>query len=407
MTSFLRLSRGNQSAIADLTINEGRKKMKKHLKKTLCLLLACVIAMLLLTSCDSGKAGPSESDGKTLESDKGKRPVIGLSMSTQTQARQLKDVEYLKKSLDELGYDVTVQYAEMDATKQVAQIETFISEGVDGIIISAWDAESLSTVVDNAAKNNIPVLAYDMLISNTEHISYYVTDNLYDCGKLQGNYIVKALGLEDGQKGPFTLELFSGDPADSNAPHFYNGAYDVLKPYIEEGVLKVLSGQTNISENATLNWDGLKAQERMDTILSTFYNSDDVIIDAVMCNNDALALGVLASLKNAGYTKDSAIKPLPVITGMDCDIANIKAIKAGEISMTVFKDNRLIAAKAAEVMVDIINGRTPTAGDAVEAVFNNGVRDVQAFLIPPIAIDVNNYQEILFDSGYYSEDMLD
>ena len=67
-----------------------------------------------------------------------------------------------------------------------------------------------------------------------------------------------------------------------------------------------------------------------------------------MCNNDAIALGVLASLKNVGY--GIAEKPFPVITGMDCDIANIKAIKSGEISMTVFKDNRIIAEKAAEVM---------------------------------------------------------
>ena len=63
-----------------------------------------------------------------------------------------------------------------------------------------------------------------------------------------------------------------------------------------------------------------------------------------MCNNDAIALGVLASLKNVGY--GTAEKPFPVITGMDCDIANIKAIKSGEISMTVFKDNRIIAKKA-------------------------------------------------------------
>lgn len=130
----------------------------------------------------------------------------------------------------------------------------------------------------------------------------------------------------------------------------------------------------------------------------------DTRIDAVMCNNDAIALGVLASLKNVGY--GTAEKPFPVITGMDCDIANIKAIKSGEISMTVFKDNRIIAKKAAEVMDCVLHDKTPQAGDAFETTFNNGVCDVTAFLIAPEVIDKDNYQAALFDSGYYSEDQL-
>lgn len=182
-----------------------------------------------------------------------------------------------------------------------------------------------------------------------------------------------------------------------------NGAYDALSPYIESGKLNVLSGQIERDVTATADWDGLKAQERMDTILSTYYKGD-TRIDAVMCNNDAIALGVLASLKNVGY--GTAEKPFPVITGMDCDIANIKAIKSGEISMTVFKDNRIIAKKAAEVMDCVLHDKTPQAGDAFETTFNNGVCDVTAFLIAPEVIDKDNYQAALFDSGYYSEDQL-
>lgn len=281
-------------------------------------------------------------------------------------------------------------------------IENMINNGVAGIIISAWDAESLSSAVDTAAANNIKVVCYDMLVSNTKNVSYYVTDNLYDCGRLQGEYIVKALDLDNTAES-FNLELFSGDPADSNAPYFFNGAYDALSPYIESGKLNVLSGQIERDVTATADWDGLKAQERMDTILSTYYKGD-TRIDAVMCNNDAIALGVLASLKNVGY--GTAEKPFPVITGMDCDIANIKAIKSGEISMTVFKDNRIIAKKAAEVMDCVLHDKTPQAGDAFETTFNNGVCDVTAFLIAPEVIDKDNYQAALFDSGYYSEDQL-
>lgn len=370
--------------------------------KRRCLAIIMVVCMLVgvFTAC-----GSKTENGSGGEADKpsGDRPIVGLSMATQTQARQLKDVEFLTASLDKLGYDVMVQFAEQDPQAQNSQIENMITSGCVGIIISAWDAESLATSVDKAADAGIPVLSYDMLISNTENINYYVTDNLYDCGQLQGNYILDALGIKDGAKGPFNLELFAGDPADSNAPYFFNGAYDALKPYIEDGTLVVQSGQKEYSVVATANWDGLTAQARMDTILSANYTNKRV--DAVLCNNDAICLGVLSSLKNAGYGTED--QPYPVLTGMDCDIANIKAIIAGEVSMTVFKDNRLIAAKAAEVIDCLIKGETPTAGDTQETTFNNGAHDVTAFLIAPEAIDKDNYQKILFDSGYYTEDMLD
>lgn len=363
--------------------------------------IVCIIAMAAMFLAGCGKDA-SETEKKE-EGGKDKRPVIGISMSTQTQARQLKDVEYLTKELDALGYDVMVQYAEMKPVDQSAQIDNMVASGCKGIIISAWDASALSTCVDNAAAMDIPVLCYDMLISNTENVDYYVTDNLYDCGKIQGEYVVSALGLDKGEKGPFNIEIFSGDPADSNAPYFYDGAYDAIKKYLDDGSLVVQSGQVEREVTATEGWKGLKAQERMDTILSANYG--DKHVDAVLCNNDALAVGVLASLKNAGYGTET--NPYPVITGMDCDIANIKAIRADEISMTVFKDNRLIAAKAAEVMDCMIKGETPEAGDVYETTFNNGVKDVTAFLIAPEVIDKNNYQEVLFDSGYYTEDMLD
>ena len=253
--------------------------------------------------------------------------------------------------------------------------------------------------VRESEKKNIAIIHQHLALFPALSIA---ENNLYDCGRLQGEYIVKALDLDNTTES-FNLELFSGDPADSNAPYFFNGAYDALSPYIESGKLNVLSGQIERDVTATADWDGLKAQERMDTILSTYYKGD-TRIDAVMCNNDAIALGVLASLKNVGY--GTAEKPFPVITGMDCDIANIKAIKSGEISMTVFKDNRIIAKKAAEVMDCVLHDKTPQAGDAFETTFNNGVCDVTAFLIAPEVIDKDNYQAALFDSGYYSEDQL-
>lgn len=105
------------------------------MKKLLSLFLALLILICTFSAC-AGNAAKPETPSSAASSDS-TRPVVGISMSTQTQARQLKDVEYLTASLDALGYDVLVQYADMDPTKQVSQIENMINNGVAGIIISA------------------------------------------------------------------------------------------------------------------------------------------------------------------------------------------------------------------------------------------------------------------------------
>ena len=88
-------------------------------KKLLALLCAGTMLAALLAGCGNKEGSGGDGD----------RPVIGISMSTQTQARQLKDVEYLTKELDALGYDVTVQYAEMTRVGLASQIDNLVASG--------------------------------------------------------------------------------------------------------------------------------------------------------------------------------------------------------------------------------------------------------------------------------------
>ena len=96
--------------------------------------------------------------------------------------------------------------------------------------------------------------------------------------------------------------------------------------------------------------------------------------------------------------------PLPITTGQDCDIASIKSILAGEQTMTVFKDISVLAKNAADVIDSLVKGEEPKLENYTT--FNNGVKDVKATLVIPKALDKDNCDELLFDSGYYSKDML-
>ena len=328
-----------------------------------------------------------------------KQKTIGVSLSSKELARSLKDEEYLTADLTEMGYKVDVQFGQGDANIQASQVENMITNGVDGLIISPWDASSMTQVVELAHENGIPVISYDALILNSEYIDYYSADNLIEIGAVQGRYIIEKLGVDQGQ-GPFNLEIVAGDPADSNATYFYNGAMEVLQPYIDNGSLVVQSGQIDFAVTGTPGWDGTKAQSRMDAILSTYYT--DKRIDAVLCSNDGVALGVISALKSVGY--GSSDLPLPITTGQDCGIASIKSILAGEQTMTVFKDIRVLAKNAAYMIDCLVKGEDPVIEDGTT--YNNNAKDVQAMVVEPVALDATNYQELLFDSGYYSEDIL-
>ena len=230
----------------------------------------------------------------------------------------------------------------------------------------------------------------------SDAVSYYATFDNYMVGTVQGNYIVEALDLENAD-GPFNLEITAGDPGDNNAGYFYQGAMDVLNPYIESGKLVVPSGQTAFEEVATPTWATETAQTRAENILSSNY-ADGKNVDVWLCSNDSTALGVTNALA-ANYSGE-----YPIITGQDCDIENTKNMIAGKQSMSVFKDTRTLASQVVKMVGQIINGEEVDVNDT--ETYNNNVIVVPSFLCEPVFADANNYEELLVASGYYTADQL-
>ena len=369
------------------------------MKKLVALLLALVL-VVGLCACAKKAETTTPTDGSEQTSESAataqSKGTIGITLPTQELARCLKDQEYLTQYLNERGYDVDVQFAKGDAATQVAQMENMITNGVVGIICSPWDGSALTSAVEAAHNAGIPVIAYDALILNTAYIEYYAADDLRGIGALQAQYIVDTLKLDSSDEA-HTLELFAGDYADANAPLFFEGAMNVLTPYIESGKLVVKSGQTEFNVVATAEWDGAKAQSRMDAILSTYYLDEP--IEAVLCQNDDLAAGVISACKSAGYGTEAM--PLPITTGQDCTISAVKSILAGEQSMTVFKDIKQLAYNGAYFIDCLVQGQTPEIENPV--VYNNGSVDVKASAVEPLALTADKVQELVIDSDYYTK----
>lgn len=318
---------------------------------------------------------------------------VGVSMPTKDLQRWNQDGANMQAELEAAGYEVDLQYASNDVQTQVSQIENMISSGADVLVIAAIEGSSLGEALDMAKAANIPVIAYDRLLMNSDAVSYYATFDNYMVGTKQGEYIVDALDL-DNADGPFNMEITAGDPGDNNAGYFYNGAMDVLNPYIEAGKLVVVSGQVSFDEAATPTWATETAQSRAENILSSNY-ADGTQIDVWLCSNDSTALGVenaLAANYNGEY---------PIITGQDCDIENVKNMLAGKQSMSIFKDTRTLASQVVKMVGQILNGETVDVNDT--ETYDNGTGIVPSYLCEPVFADVNNYKELLIDSGYYTE----
>ena len=322
--------------------------------------------------------------------------LIGVAMPTQDLQRWNQDGENMKAQLEEKGYTVDLQFAGNDVATQVSQVENMIANGDQLLVIASIEGDSLGTVLATAKEANIPVIAYDRLIMNTDAISYYATFDNYLVGKTQGQYIVDALDL-DNAEGPFNIEMVTGDPGDNNVNFFFGGAMDVLQPYIDEGKLVVPSGQMTKDEVATTNWATDLAQSRFENILSSNY-ADGTTLHAVLASNDSTALGVINALA-ANYTGE-----YPIITGQDCDIANVPHIVDGTQAMSVFKDTRTLADKVVEMVDAIMKGEEAPVNDT--ETYDNGTGVIPSFLCEPIAVTKDNYEEILIDSGYYTEDQI-
>jgi putative multiple sugar transport system substrate-binding protein len=318
---------------------------------------------------------------------------VGVSMPTKDLQRWNQDGSNMQAELEAAGYEVDLQFASNDVQTQVSQIENMISSGANVLVIAAIEGSSLGEALDMAKAANIPVIAYDRLLMNSDAVSYYATFDNYMVGTKQGEYIVEALDL-DNADGPFNMEITAGDPGDNNAGYFYNGAMDVLQPYIDAGKLVVVSGQTSFDEVATPTWATETAQSRAENILSSNY-ADGTQIDVWLCSNDSTALGVenaLAANYNGNY---------PIITGQDCDIENVKNMIAGKQSMSIFKDTRTLASQVVKMVGQILTNTTVDVNDTTT--YDNGTGVIPSYLCEPVFADVNNYKELLIDSGYYTE----
>ena len=382
------------------------------MKKTLALILAACMS-LSLAACGGGNSSAPAASSKPATSQPaasqpaagGDTKTVGIAMPTQSLERWNRDGAYLDEQFKAAGYNTIVTYSDNKNEQQVNDIQNMLSQGVDLLIIAAIDGNGLNTVMNDAGAAGVPVIAYDRLIMN-DNSTYYVSFDNYTVGKLQGEYVRDALDL-DNAAGPFNMEFTAGDPADNNAPFFFNGAMDVMKPYIDSGKVVVPSGQTAFDAVATDQWQTDVALDRAQNVLASFY-ADGTKLDAWLCSNDSTSMGVTQAV-----TQDYAGGNAVVITGQDGDVANLRNIKDGKQSMTVYKAVANEAVVTLDLAKAILEGKTADAslisasGWDFDCAYDTESYETTpghkcpSFLLVPDVVTADNMEEKLVTPGYY------
>ncbi|MHA7270941.1 substrate-binding domain-containing protein [Arthrobacter sp. HLT1-20] len=344
--------------------------------KTMAVILAA--SSLALTGCgraETPAASGSAAAGFAADS------LIGVALPKKTSENWVLAEKLFNDGLTGAGYKADVQFANGGVSEQQNQITAMVTKGAKVIIVGALDGGQLGTQLKQAKDAGATVIAYDRLLVNTPDVDYYVAYDNFKVGELQGQALLDGMKAKKPQ-GPYNIELFAGSPDDANAKVFFDGAMKVLQPKIDDGTVKIVSGQKTFEQAVTQDWKAENAQKRMDTLLVGSYSS--ATLDGVLSPNDTLARAIMTSVKAAG-------KATPTVTGQDAEVESVKSIMAGEQYSTINKDTTALVEHAIQMVKDLQGGKTPEINDPTS--YNNGVKVVPAFLLVPQIVTKENAAE--------------
>lgn len=311
--------------------------MKKTLRSVILLVLA--LSMLLaLTACSTSQ-----------KSDKVKIGVTLMDFSTEF-GIGLKD--YMTAKADAMGdVELTVVDAGGDAAKQLQQVETFISQKVDAIIMQPQEQEACSPAIDKAKAAGIPIINCNSL-TITEPDAY-VGSNDSESAEIAMTYLAEQLG------GKGNVLMMHGHPGQTAEVKRTEGAMDILAQNPDMTLL----------DEQTADWDRAEAMTLMENWIQAYGDQ----INAVFCQNDEMALGALNALVQAGK-KDNVL-----VVGVDAIDDALQSVKDGKMDATVYQDCKGQAEGAIEAAYKLAKG------ESVE----------KEILIPFILVTTENVDEYL------------
>jgi D-xylose transport system substrate-binding protein len=330
------------------------------------------LLMLVMAGCATNEPESGGSGGGG-----GAKKIALLLPETKTTRYEAQDRPLFEAKVKALCSDCEIIYsnADQDAAKQQSQAEAALTNGAKVMVLDPVDSASAGAMVQKAKAQNVPVISYDRLILNAD-VDYYISFDNEKVGQLQGTALVDKLKA-DGKSG--SIVMINGAPTDNNAKLFKQGAHSVIDS----------SGFKVAKEYDTPDWSPDKAQTEMEQAITAVGKTGFV---GVYAANDGTAGGAIAAMKGQG------IKPIPPVTGQDAELAAVQRLLTAEQFMTVYKAIKPEAEGAAQLAVDLVNGKT--SSEAAKDKVNNGQKDVASVLLEPVAVTKDNIKDTIVADGF-------
>lgn len=291
-------------------------------------------------------------------------------------SRWPKDLSYIEQAAAKYGASVVSRTAENDENLQVKQATELLEEGIDVLIVVPANSITAAAIVRNAHEYNVPVIAYERLIKNSD-LDCLVT---FDSKKIGSSMVEYA--LENKSEGNYVL--LWGDPGDINAHLIRDGQEEVLDPFLKNGKINILY------KGFIDDWSSTNALQVMKMILSF----SDQPIDAVITSYDGIASGVLQAYK------EFDIRDKIILTGQDAELSAIHSIINEEMNYTVYKPIRTIAEKSVDLAIKLAKRQKI---EDTSSFINNGRRQVPMILLTPQVVTKNTIRETVIADGFYTE----
>ena len=336
--------------------------------KRLTTLVLSLFAIFVLGACE--KRAESNTAGRSAKS--GGPVRIGFSMDTLKEERWQRDKALVEQHCKEVGAICEVLVADGNDATQVNQAESFLTKGVDVLIVAPHNGQIAASIVEAAHKQNVPVISYDRLIRNAD-VDLYVSHQVVKIGQMQAQY-----ALKNQPTGNYVL--IGGSPTDNNALLLRDGQMEILKPAIDKGDIKIISDQF------AKEWKAEEALRITEDALTKTNNN----IQAIVASNDGTAGGAVAALPPQLVGK-------VLVTGQDAALDAVQSIVEGKQTMTIYKPIQPLAFAAVDAAIKLAKGEKVDTKDKI----NNGKIDVPALLFEPMILDKTNVMQTVIKDGYH------
>ena len=283
----------------------------------------------------------------------------------------------LNTALEAAGVAYDNQFAGKDQAKQLEQVKTAIAGGSNLLVVNvvtSGDPDVAQSIID--AAGDIPVIFFnraigadgsDVTLLNANATSCFIGTDAPEAGHMQGKMVGEYVlahfdELDLNGDGKISYAMFKGEEGNAEAiarTQFGVEDADAVLTAAGKPALEYFDAQASQKWQTDPEgaWSAKAAKDYMDTNLVTYNEDNGNMIELVICNNDGMAEGVVASLQQAGYNKDGA-HVVPVF-GVDATDAAKALIADGSMIGTVKQDANGMAVAICETVKAIAAGKTP------------------------------------------------